>query len=109
MKKYLIALLALTIMTTTSSAVNTGLSQQCITKLNDVVEELEHKSLQEVLSDGTWDKFKNDARSAGKWDEIVKACYSPIPNYDCTGCQCGMDDDCSSHCMCCWGTQKCPS
>ena len=107
MKKCLMAILALTIVTTVTSTVSVGLSQQCNKTINAAAQELEHKSFQQVLKDRMWDNFKKDARSKGKWGGIVRACYSPKPGYKCMGCQCGENDDCTSHCLCCWGDKRC--
>src|ERR1700733_9104678 len=95
MKKYLIALFQITIMMTLTSsltyAVNSGIPQGCEKKLDAVARELEHKSFQEISKNkAMWNKFKKDARQKGKWDEIVHACCpSCTPSHKvCTACKC---------------------
>lgn len=111
MKRYFTAFLTLLIMTTVTSTVNASLSPQCIAKIEATVQEVEKKSFQQVLNDGTWEAFKSKVgypQDTGKWSEIVRTCVMPKPGIDCKGCRCGENDECTSACKCCWvGTTRC--
>lgn len=110
MKKYLFTLLLIVMSVSMSASVqvdplkpSAGITQQCLDKLKVMAKELTGEDLEKIFKDGVWAQFKECARTRDKWKDITKACCTPLPNYNCTGCNCGEDNECTSHCDCCWG------
>lgn len=118
MKKYVIALLALTIMMITSFSLNAGSPEQCKQALADVLgklkgnEELKKKGvtftggLFWTLPDKEICDFKRQANAAGLWAQFAQVCNSMTPE-ECKTCKCGRDDftnatACSLKCGHCW-------
>lgn len=104
-------LLALTLMTTISSAVKTGSPQQCKTILAHVLVRVGMKSSKPFweLSDQEILKFKKRAKAAGLWAQFAQVCNS-WSEKQCNGCTCGRDFSdtaCSPNCRCCWGDEQC--
>jgi len=80
-----------------------GITQACLDKLSVMAKKLTGEDLEKIFKDGLWAQFKDCARTRGKWQEITNTCCTPLPNYNCKGCNCGENDECTAHCDCCWG------
>jgi len=109
MKKYLIVLLALTILTTVTSAVNAGSPQECRDTLNKVLKKLNMKGTFWELNDHEILEFKMRAKAAGLWAQFAQVCNS-WPEEKCSTCECGRDfsdTGCSPNCGCCWEDTPC--
>ncbi len=110
--KNLIVLLALALITTTSSAVNAGSPQQCKTTLAHVLVQVGMKSSKPFweLSNQEILEFKQRAKAAGLWTQFAQVCNSWSAE-QCRGCTCGRNFSntaCSPNCGCCWGDERCP-
>jgi hypothetical protein len=111
MKKYLLAVLALIIITTVNSDVKAGFPPECENTINEVMkttEGFEGKNLQQVLEEKTWSNLKEATRRNGSWEEIiVPACCKPCSDTGCKDCPCDGIDPCTWGCRCCWGDVLC--
>jgi hypothetical protein len=107
MKKYLFALLALTILAPVTSVVNAGSPQQCKDTLKQVLSQLNIEGTQGKhvweLTDQQIPEFKERANKAGLWAQFAQVCNS-WSEEQCKGCTCGRDFSdtaCSPNCGCC--------